>query len=254
MKRIIKTLVLVITANIVFFGGLNYYFFHSMASLPKGEYICESVSPQGTYTVKLYYTNPALSSGGTRGELTINKSRLSRNIYWEDNGYLYVSKRFLGFDITGTDIMWEDDDSVVINGIKLELPGDIYDFRRDRMAFLPLGEFISESTSPRGRYSIKLFSTNPATTNAGTRGELTIIRNGKKHNIYWEHNEEIMEGGLVTSDIVWESEAIVVINGKRLKLPNEKYDWSRDRQQQSSSSRVPVEAANAKRKCGRLRR
>ena len=92
-----------------------------MASLPQGDFICESTSPQGTYTVNLYETNPALSAGGQRGEMIINKTQKRRNIYWEYNRY-----------IKGYEIIWEDDDTVIINGTRLNLPDGTYDWRRDR--------------------------------------------------------------------------------------------------------------------------
>jgi len=229
MRKVVKVLLLVVVVNASIFLGLDYYFFHSMASLPKGEYICESMSPDGDYTIKLYYTNPALSSGGTRGELTINRTNRKRNVYWENNRYLFEAKHDFGLKISGIDIEWGDNDTALINGIRLNLPGDKYDWRKDRMAFLPQGDYICESTSPQGRYTIKLFSTDPTTAKAGTRGELIINRSGKTRNIYWENNREILENGMIASVIFWESEDIVIINGIRLSLPNEKYDWSRDR-------------------------
>ena len=129
-KVIIRFTVLVLLVGVCW-GGL-YAYFHSMASLPHGEFIGESTSPQGTYTVRLYYTDPALSSGGTRGELIINDTNRKRNLYWEYNRYLFEERFVLGSDITGKDIEWEDDDTVIINGVRLNLPNETYDWRRDR--------------------------------------------------------------------------------------------------------------------------
>ena len=92
-----------------------------MTSLPQGDFICESTSPKGTFTINLYETNPALSAGGQRGELIINETRKRCNIYWEYNR-----------NIKGYEIIWEDDDTVIINGTRLNLPIDTYDWRRDR--------------------------------------------------------------------------------------------------------------------------
>ena len=113
------------------FGGLFlllccgvYHFFFSMNSLPQGEYVCESTSPKGTYTVKLYETSPALSAGGTRGEVIHNKNGRKKNIYWEYNRSLYTEA------FTENIIVWENDETVIINNKKLNVKRDTYDFRR----------------------------------------------------------------------------------------------------------------------------
>jgi len=125
MKK--KTLVvLLVFAGII---GICWGAIYSMAGLPKGEFVCESVSPQGTYTAKLYVTNPVLSVGGTRGELVNNKTGRTRNIYWEYNRYLFEAK--MAGEITGERIIWEDDDTIIIYGTRLNLPNDTYDWRRD---------------------------------------------------------------------------------------------------------------------------
>jgi hypothetical protein len=121
-KIIIVILVLAVIAGICW--GVYYYFSYSMASLPQGEFVCESTSPQGTYTVKLYETNPTLSVGGTRGEVVNNKTGKKRKIYWEYNRNLFEA------GIAGDEIIWIDDDTVIINNRRLNLPNEIYDWRR----------------------------------------------------------------------------------------------------------------------------
>lgn len=121
MKR--KILIRVLTALsviILLFGYGVYHFFYSMNSLPKGEFLCESTSPQGTYTVKLYVSITALSSDAIRGELINNETGKSKNIYWEYSRYI---RRY-------NEITWESDNVVIINGKMLNVKKDIYDFRR----------------------------------------------------------------------------------------------------------------------------
>lgn len=89
-----------------------------MARLPKGELISEVQSPNGTYTIKAYRTNGgATTAFAIRGELNFNNSRKrSKNIYWN-----YRQEEAI--------IQWIDDDTVIINGIKLDVPNEKFDFR-----------------------------------------------------------------------------------------------------------------------------
>ena len=122
MKR--KTyVVLIIFVPVSVLCWTVYSAFFSMSNLPQGSFLCESTSPRGTYTVRLFQTNPALSSGCTRGELEDNNSGKTRNVYWEYNRNLTKSE-------VGNDIIWEDDDTVIVNGKRLSLPNDRYDWRR----------------------------------------------------------------------------------------------------------------------------
>ena len=66
-----------------------YHFFFRMNGLPAGEFVGESISPDGSYTVRLYESNPALSSGGTRGEVVNHLTGETRNIYWKYNRNLF---------------------------------------------------------------------------------------------------------------------------------------------------------------------
>ncbi|MCQ6281086.1 DUF5412 domain-containing protein [Bacillus sp. EB600] len=97
-----------------FFAGptLNY--------LPKGELIKSVDSPNKQYTLKAY-----VSSGGAttdfaiRGELNFNKDdKNPKNIYW--NYHEETAK-----------IKWVDNDTVVINGHKLDVPDKTFDFRQN---------------------------------------------------------------------------------------------------------------------------
>lgn len=85
-------------------------------------------------------------------------------------------------------------------------------------------KFLTESTSPKGTYTIKIYLINGgATTNYSIRGE--VIMNHWFHyrkNIYWEEN--ISKG-----EICWRDNYTVIINGHEIKLPNGKYDERRDK-------------------------
>ena len=105
-----------------------YYLFFSMSRLPQGEFVCESTSPSGTYTVRIYNNSSALSSSGYRGEVTNNLTGRTRNIYWEYARNL--SNRGRG-GIRIEDISWADDHTVIIDGKVLDVRKDIYDWRRN---------------------------------------------------------------------------------------------------------------------------
>ena len=222
MKRTTIRTVILLAVVVGVAWGLNYYFSLTMTFRPRGEIKHESLSPQGTYTVRLYETNDH-----TVGELVINKTGKRRNIYIEYHRFL--SEDLYEFGIKRASALnWEDDDTVLIYGIRLNLPNDTYNYVRDRMANLPQGEYVSESTSPKGTYTIKLYSTNPTLSSGGMRGELITNKNGKEKNIYWDNNKEISSAGKSGDEITWEDESAVIINGIRLGLPNKTYNWSRD--------------------------
>lgn len=82
-----------------------------MNRLPTGEFLTEETSPNGEYTLKAYVTNGgATTSYAVCGELIYNKKEnKSKNIYWNYH--------------EGTaDIIWKDNDTVIINGRTLDVP------------------------------------------------------------------------------------------------------------------------------------
>lgn len=85
---------------------------------------------------------------------------------------------------------------------------------------LPTGEYLTEATSPDGKYTVKAYVTNGgATTSYSVRGELILNDSGyKTKNIYWNYREEI-------ATINWTDNNTVVINGHSLDVPNEKFDF-----------------------------
>lgn len=90
------------------------------------------------------------------------------------------------------------------------------------MERLPTREYLTEETSPDGSYTLKAYLTNGgATTSYAVRGELVFNnRNSKTKNIYWNYREE-------TAEIKWLDDSTVVINGHKLSVPKEKFDFRR---------------------------
>lgn len=76
-------------------------------------------SPDGEYTVKAYVVSGgATVADSVRGELIINELiRKNKNIYWN-------------YRETEAQIIWVDNDTVSINGTVLDVPHEVFDFRR----------------------------------------------------------------------------------------------------------------------------
>lgn len=98
-----------------------YWAFFDMTRLPKGEFLTESTSVDGNYTIKVYLCNGgATTSFAIRGELNFNKKlKKPKNIYWN-------------YREDSADIKWVDNDTVIINGHELDLPNETFDFRREK--------------------------------------------------------------------------------------------------------------------------
>lgn len=115
-----KKVLLVLLVVIIFIAGSIYRAFYDMNHLSKGEMITEVVSPNGEYTLKAYLVNGgATVSYAIRGELNFNnKYRKPKNIYWN-----YREEE--------AKVEWTDEDTVVINGHSLDVPHEVYDWRRE---------------------------------------------------------------------------------------------------------------------------
>ncbi|KIL51476.1 hypothetical protein KP77_09880 [Jeotgalibacillus alimentarius] len=117
-----KVMLGLLTGMLVLVGGfafLIYWLFYDMDRLPQGEFITEETSPDGTYTVKAYRTNGgATTAYAVRGELVTNNSGKTKNIYWQ-------------YRKDAAEITWQDEDTVMINGIELDVPGERYDYRKE---------------------------------------------------------------------------------------------------------------------------
>ncbi|WOV83645.1 DUF5412 family protein [Sporosarcina jeotgali] len=93
--------------------------FYDIERVSKDELLIESTSPNGSYTINLYKSkNGATVKDGIIGELVFNeKDKKSKNIYWDMEEHAAVE--------------WIDDRLVTINGHKLKVPGDTYDYRHE---------------------------------------------------------------------------------------------------------------------------
>ncbi|MFN0224190.1 MULTISPECIES: DUF5412 family protein [Paenibacillus] len=84
------------------------------------------------------------------------------------------------------------------------------------LSCLPQGQFIKESSSPRGTKTLKVYLSNyHSTTPDAIRIEK--IENGERKNIYWNFPEE-------DAEIEWLDENIVSINNHLLDIRSEVYD------------------------------
>jgi hypothetical protein len=117
MKKFKGCLVFIII-NIAFIIGIFYYFFFSMHHLPEGEFIKQTISPNSTYTIKFYRINGgATTAYAVRGELSNNFNHKKWNIYWD-------------YKIDDANVVWLDDSTVIINGHRINVKKDTYDWRK----------------------------------------------------------------------------------------------------------------------------
>ena len=117
-KKVFVVLSIIFILFITLIGYGVYWAFFDMDRLPTGDYLTEETSPSGTYTLKAFLTNGgATTPFAIRGELVFNKRKhKTKNIYWNTHEEV-------------AEIDWQDDDTVIINGHTLHVPGDKFDFR-----------------------------------------------------------------------------------------------------------------------------
>lgn len=121
-KKILKNLLIIFISICTFFaltiGAGVYWLFYDMVRLPKGKFLIEAASPDGTYSLKAYLINGGATTPlMIRGELVFNKlNHKTKNIYWSAHEDQAV-------------ITWSDNDTIIINGHSLDVPHDKFDFR-----------------------------------------------------------------------------------------------------------------------------
>ena len=117
--KTLKKLLIIFSVIILLFGSFVYYFFFDIQHIKGQEKIAESVSPNGSYTVTAYLNNDgATVDYAVIATVTNNKTGRKKNIYWNCHCY-------------DAEISWLNDRTAEINGIKLDVKKDIYDFRRE---------------------------------------------------------------------------------------------------------------------------
>ncbi|WP_246231615.1 DUF5412 family protein [Sporosarcina jiandibaonis] len=123
MKYFMKVLGILLaglaSAIIILLLVINHFFF-SMSNLPDGEFLTESQSPTGEYTVKAYVSmSGATVADAVRGEAVYHQKRdREKNIYW-------------GYRESTAEIVWIDEHTVSFNGKELDVRKDVYDFRKE---------------------------------------------------------------------------------------------------------------------------
>ncbi|GKV55020.1 hypothetical protein NCCP2222_09670 [Sporosarcina sp. NCCP-2222] len=97
-----------------------YQFFYNTQRLPEGVFLTESSSPGGDYTVTAYLVDGgATVSYAVRAEVVYHRKKdKKKNIYWQ-------------YREDEASIEWLDSHTVRINGHKLDVRRDVYDWRKD---------------------------------------------------------------------------------------------------------------------------
>lgn len=109
---------LVIVINSAYLVLDNVYV--DISDVPSGEYKRSVYSPSGVSELKVYVVETDIGNGV---RITQTKNGKTNNIFWQTN-------------VSSANIYWQDEDSVIINGIMLELAeGDVFDSRYMRSIF-----------------------------------------------------------------------------------------------------------------------
>ena len=119
MKKTLLIIGIVLLLFISLLGYGIYWAFYDIQHIEGQEIIQEVTSPNGTYTVTAY-----LNNGGVTTDYAIlcsvkaSGKNNEKNIYWQ-------------YHCDEADIIWIDEYTVQINGVKLNVQKDIYDYRHD---------------------------------------------------------------------------------------------------------------------------
>lgn len=91
----------------------------TMENLPRGELIDEVSSPNEAKSIRVYLVNGgATVDYAIRCEVFIKENEQSRTFYWD-------------YHIDNASVEWLSDDEVVINGHRLNVNTEHYDYRED---------------------------------------------------------------------------------------------------------------------------
>jgi hypothetical protein len=121
IKKLLITLGVVITTFMIVIGYGVYRTFFDTSHLPKGDLIGQLESTSGLYQINTYLVNGgATVDFSIRGELVyLKKNENPKNIYWN-------------YHESESDIRWLDDQTVIINGHKLNVKTDKFDWRKEK--------------------------------------------------------------------------------------------------------------------------
>ena len=119
MKNTLLIVGIVVLLIIALLGYAYHWAFYDIQRLEGQEVIQEVSSPNGTYTVTAYLTNGgATTAYGVLCSVKNNSTGKEKNIYWQ-------------YRCENADIIWLDEQTVQINGVKLNIKKDTYDYRHD---------------------------------------------------------------------------------------------------------------------------
>ena len=96
-------------------AALVWYFFFDMGRLPKGTLVASCPSPALTHTVNIYECAGNATTADSVREVVTGGA--SRNIYWQ-------------YKADFEECEWLSEDEVCINGTRLNVLSDTYDWRR----------------------------------------------------------------------------------------------------------------------------
>lgn len=117
-----KKIIIISIIIAIVFTGIKYGIYRASYDIQKingQQYITESTSPDGKYTVTAYLNNGgATTSYAVLGTLKNNSNNKTKNIYWQ-------------YRCEKVDMEWISDDTIKINGTQLQVENEIYDFRRE---------------------------------------------------------------------------------------------------------------------------
>ena len=118
MKKRLWLLVSVLVVGLIVAGWSSYKFVTSLYNnIPEGELIQETTSPDGTYTVKIYFVKGSLTTGNAiRAEVELPNQK-TRNIYWS-------------YHENSATTFWVNNETIIINGLTLNVLEDSYDWRK----------------------------------------------------------------------------------------------------------------------------
>lgn len=117
-KKIVRIICGLLLVSLAICGTI-YYLFFDISRIRGQEYLFSSSSPTGEYEIAVYRNNGGATTGyAYLCVVTNNKTQRKRNFFWD-------------YRIDGVNIEWLNDHTVSINGRKLDVRSDSYDFRKE---------------------------------------------------------------------------------------------------------------------------
>lgn len=118
MKKRLKVIIPILLVIVLIAYVINWALF-DIQRIDGQELINKVSSPDGKYTISAY-----LNNGGATTDYAVlcsvrnNETEKEKNIYWN-------------YNCSEAQIDWTDEDTVTINGVKLNVTKDTYDYRND---------------------------------------------------------------------------------------------------------------------------